>query len=75
VTITLSVSGEVPDTVGLTPVDANKLLQGYGYSVSRWDYTTSVGAGGKVVGTEPAAGSALAPGSSVSVTVNGTPPP
>jgi beta-lactam-binding protein with PASTA domain/tRNA A-37 threonylcarbamoyl transferase component Bud32 len=75
VTITLSVSGEVPDTVGLTPVDANKLLQGYGYSVSRWDYTTSVGAGGKVVGTEPPAGSALAPGSSVSVTVNGTPPP
>ncbi|MBV9056517.1 MAG: PASTA domain-containing protein, partial [Candidatus Eremiobacteraeota bacterium] len=30
---------------------------------------------GKVVGTDPAAGTSLAPGSSLSVTVNGTPPP
>lgn len=75
VTITLSVSGEVPDTVGMTPFDAIETLRAYGYSVSRWEYTTSLGAGGKVIGTEPPAGTQLAPGSSVSVTVNGPPPP
>ncbi|MBV8196533.1 MAG: Stk1 family PASTA domain-containing Ser/Thr kinase [Candidatus Eremiobacteraeota bacterium] len=75
VTITLSVNGEVPDTGGMTPTAAIAVLSSYGYSVSRWDYTTSVGAGGRVVGTEPGAGSALTPGSSVTVTVNGTPPP
>ncbi len=75
VTITLSVSGEVPDTVGLTREAATKLLHGYGYGVARFEYTTSVGADGKVVGTEPSAGTALAPESSVTVTVNGTPPP
>ena len=60
-TITLSVSGEVPDTVGMTPVDALKTLEAYGYAVSRWEYTTTVGAGGKVVGTVPGAGTALPP--------------
>ncbi len=75
VAITLSVSGEVPDTVGMTPVDAIKTLRSYGYHVAKWEYTTSVGAGGKVVQTDPIAGTALAPGSSVGVTVNGTPPP
>jgi serine/threonine-protein kinase len=75
VIVMLSVSGEVPDTVGMTPDDASRTLRGYGYSVARWEYTTTVGAGGKVVGTEPGAGTALAPGSSVKVTVNGTPPP
>ncbi len=75
VTITLSVSGEVPDTVGLSQFDAMKLLQEYGYSISHSEYTTSVGAGGKVVGTEPPAGTSVPPGSSVTLTVNGTPPP
>ena len=75
VTITLSVSGEVPDTVGLSQFDAMKLLQQYGYSISHAEYTTTVGAGGKVVGTQPPAGTTLAPGSSVTLTVNGTPPP
>jgi serine/threonine-protein kinase len=75
VTITLSVSGEVPDTVGLTPVEAIKLLRAYGYSPSRWEWMPNVGADGKVVGTDPIAGTALPPGSSVVVTVNGTPPP
>jgi eukaryotic-like serine/threonine-protein kinase len=75
VMITLSVSGEVPDTVGMTPEEALKTLRAYGYSVARWEYTTSLGAGGKVVGTQPDAGTSLSPGSSVSVTVNGTPPP
>jgi serine/threonine-protein kinase len=75
VMVMLSVSGEVPDTVGMTPDDASRTLRGYGYSVAGWEYTTTVGAGGKVIGTEPGAGTALAPGSSVKVTVNGTPPP
>ncbi|HMF27833.1 MAG TPA: PASTA domain-containing protein, partial [Candidatus Cybelea sp.] len=75
VIVMLSVSGEVPDTVGMTPVDAIKTLRAYGYSVAQWQYTTTVGAGGKVIGTQPTAGTALPPGSSVAVTVNGTPPP
>ena len=75
VIVMLSVSGEVPDTVGMTPADASKTLRGYGYSVASWEWTTAVGADGKVVGTKPGAGTALAPGSSVTVTVNGTPPP
>lgn len=75
VTITLSVSGEVPDTGGMTVADAIATLRAYGYSVARWEYTTSVGAGGKVIGTAPPPGTALAPGSAVTVTVNGTPPP
>jgi len=74
VTLMLSVSGEVPDTVGLSPDDAAKLLRSYGYNVAKKEYTTSLGAGGKVVGTEPEAGSALAPGSPVTLTINGTPP-
>jgi serine/threonine-protein kinase len=74
VTLMLSVSGEVPDTVGLSPDDAAKLLRSYGYTVAKKEYTTSLGAGGKAVATEPAAGSALAPGSSVTLTINGTPP-
>ncbi len=75
VIVMLSVSGEVPDTVGMTAEDAIKTLRAYGYSVARWQYTTNLGADGKVIGTEPSAGTALAPGSSVSVTINGTPPP
>jgi serine/threonine protein kinase len=75
VTITLSVSGQVPDTDGMTAEDAIRTLRSYGYSVAGWEYTTSVGAGGKVVGTVPGAGSTLAPGSAVTVTVNGTPRP
>jgi serine/threonine-protein kinase len=75
VTVTLSVSGEVPDTEGMTAQGALNALESYGYSVGKWQYTTSAGAGGKVIGTDPSAGTALAPGSSVTVIVNGTPPP
>ena len=75
VTLMLSVSGEVPDTVGMTPVDAIQTLHAYGYAPGAWEYTTAVGADGKVIGTRPGAGTPLAPGSSVTVTVNGTPPP
>lgn len=75
VAITLSVSGQVPDTDGMSKAEAIKTLSDDGYSVSKWEYTTSLGADGKVVGTDPPAGTTLAPGSSVAVTVNGTPPP
>jgi eukaryotic-like serine/threonine-protein kinase len=71
VTLTVSVSGEVPDTVGMTADTATRKLAAYGYSVSKIEYTTAVGAGGKVVGTVPEAGTDLAPGSSVTLTVNG----
>jgi eukaryotic-like serine/threonine-protein kinase len=75
VIVMVSVSGEVPDTEGMTPEDAITKLRAYGYSVKSWEYTNAVGAGGKVIGTDPTAGTQLTPGSSVSVTVNGTPHP
>ncbi|HEV3091240.1 MAG TPA: Stk1 family PASTA domain-containing Ser/Thr kinase [Candidatus Cybelea sp.] len=75
VAITLSVSGEVPDTDGMTREQAVKTLSDDGYQVAKWEYTTSLGTGGRVVGTYPAAGTSLAPGSSVTVTVNGAAPP
>ena len=71
VTITLSVSGEVPDTEGLPPDRAQAILAADGYSVARWQYTTALGEGGKVVGTEPQAGTDLAPGSSVTSSLTG----
>lgn len=74
VMLMLSVSGEVPDTEGLAPDAAAKTLQAYGYSVGRREYTTTVGADGKVVGTDPGAGTRLAPGSPVTLTINGSPP-
>ncbi|HEX3368809.1 MAG TPA: Stk1 family PASTA domain-containing Ser/Thr kinase [Candidatus Cybelea sp.] len=75
ITITLSVSGQVPDTDGMTPAKAYDTLSAFGYQVSKREYTTSVGADGKVVGTTPPVGTPLAPGSSVTITINGTPPP
>jgi beta-lactam-binding protein with PASTA domain len=72
VTVTVSVSGEVPDTVGMTADTAMRRLAAYGYTVGKIEYTTAVGAGGKVVGTVPEAGTDLAPGSAVTLTVNGS---
>ncbi|HET9029167.1 MAG TPA: PASTA domain-containing protein, partial [Candidatus Aquilonibacter sp.] len=71
VSITLSVNGEVPDTVGLTVQDATALLQKYGYRVGSMQYTSTEGADGKVVRTDPSAGTNLAPGSAVTLVVNG----
>ncbi|MBV8149126.1 MAG: PASTA domain-containing protein, partial [Candidatus Eremiobacteraeota bacterium] len=45
----------------------------YGYVVGRTAYTTT-GAGGRVVGTIPEVGTGLAPGSSLTLVVNGAPP-
>ncbi|MBV8245533.1 MAG: Stk1 family PASTA domain-containing Ser/Thr kinase [Candidatus Eremiobacteraeota bacterium] len=69
VTITLSVSGEVPDTNGLSIQDAKDRLASYGYSVGNVAYTQE-GAGGRVVRTEPEAGTALRAGESVTLYVN-----
>jgi eukaryotic-like serine/threonine-protein kinase len=73
ISITLSVSGEVPDTEGMTFSDAQDKLASYGYSIGEVQYTTSQGAGGRVIGTDPEAGTNLPPGSTVTLVVNGTP--
>jgi serine/threonine-protein kinase len=74
VILTLSVLGEVPDTEGMTPENAVAALKAAGYGVGQTQYTTTTGAGGKVVGTEPTVGTTLNPGSQVTLIVNGTPP-
>jgi serine/threonine-protein kinase len=70
VTITLSTNGEVPDTNGMAVQDAQALLLSYGYRVTQTEVTTE-GANGKVVGTDPPAGTNLAPGSALTLIVNG----
>ena len=72
VTITLAVPGAVPDTEGMTVADATATLIRAGYSVGRTEYTSKVGAGGRVVGTDPEVGTTLPPGSPVTLVVNGT---
>ncbi|MGH7737011.1 MAG: Stk1 family PASTA domain-containing Ser/Thr kinase [Candidatus Tyrphobacter sp.] len=72
VAITLSVPGEVPDTDGLTIAQARDALQAAGYSISTMRYTSEQGAGGRVIGTDPLAGTNLAPGGSVVLVVNGS---
>jgi len=74
VAITLSVPGEVPDTEGMSVADARATLAAAGYAVGLVRYTTSQGAGGRVVGTQPEAGTNLPPGSAVTLIVNGPPP-
>jgi serine/threonine-protein kinase len=73
VTITLSVPGQIPDTDGMTPAAAQATLLAAGYSVGKTQYTSSAGQGGKVIGTDPAVGTDLPPGSSVTLIVNGPP--
>jgi len=70
VAITLSVPGEVPDTDGLSIQQARAALEAAGYSVSSLRYTADEGAGGRVIGTDPIAGTTLSPGSSVVLVVN-----
>ncbi|HUA09777.1 MAG TPA: Stk1 family PASTA domain-containing Ser/Thr kinase [Candidatus Acidoferrales bacterium] len=72
VTLTLSVNGEVPDTEGESPAQAQDTLASYGYQVGKIEYTTSEGADGNVIRTDPEAGTNLSPGSPVTLVVNGT---
>jgi len=74
VTLTLSVNGEVPDTEGETLQQAQDTLASYGYQVGKIQYTTTEGANGNVVRTDPMAGSNVTPGSPVTIIVNGTGP-
>ena len=71
--ITLSVSGEIPDTNGMTLDQAKAELANYGYTIGNVTPTTE-GSGGNVVRTEPEAGTELAPGSSVNIYVNNAHP-
>ncbi len=73
VTVAVSVPGEVPDTNGMTIVQATATLQAAGYTVGKTLYT-SQGADGNVVRTDPAVGTTLAPGSTVDLLVNNGPP-
>ncbi len=74
VAITLSVPGEVPDTDGMGVDQARAVLQAAGYSIASIRYMTQQGAGGRVIGTAPIAGTALPPGSSLILIVNGSQP-
>jgi serine/threonine-protein kinase len=74
ITVTLAVPGEVPDTEGLSVDAARAALAQAGYGVGKLAYTTTAGAGGRVVGTDPTAGTGLPPGSAVTLIVNGTEP-
>ncbi len=74
VTLTLSVNGEVPDTEGESLAQAQDTLASYGYQVAKVTYTTTEGANGNVVRTDPMAGTNLPPGSAVTIIVNGTGP-
>lgn len=73
VTLTLSVNGEVPDTEGETLPAAQAALEADGYRVGTIRYTTTEGSNGNVVGTDPQVGTTLAPGSAVTLIVNGAP--
>ncbi|MDQ6823554.1 MAG: PASTA domain-containing protein, partial [Candidatus Eremiobacteraeota bacterium] len=67
--LVLSVPGEVPDTQGLSVDDARVRLRAAGYDVGNVTYT-SEGAEGKVVRTEPEAGTQKRPGEVVNLIVN-----
>lgn len=65
----LSVTGYVPDTSGMTLDEAKKTLLDYGYTLGNVTPTPE-GADGKVVRTEPEAGTKLTNGEAVSIYVN-----
>jgi len=71
-TLTLAVSGEVPDTVGESIDQARMTLAADGYPNPQITYTTIEGSNGNVARTDPMAGTALQPGTSVTLVVNGS---
>ncbi len=73
VTLNLAVPGEVPDTQNMNLQDAEDTLAAAGYSVGNVAYTTD-GNPGKVVRTEPEAGTKSTPGASVTIYLNGIAP-
>ena len=73
VTITLSVPGEIPDVNGMSLDDAKNTLAAAGYAVGNVAITKE-GSDGRVVRTEPEAGTAKRPGEAVTIYVNSAPP-
>ena len=70
-TLTVSVSGEIPDVVNLSVVEAESTLQAAGYPTFTIRHTTLEGANGRAVRTEPDAGSTVAPTTPITLIVNG----
>ena len=58
----------------MTIDQARTTLESDGYVATRIQYTTIEGSNGNVVRTDPEAGTELAPGSSLTLIVNGTHP-
>ena len=69
VSITVSVPGEVPDTEGMDLQSAENTLLNNGYTLGNIT-PTAEGADGKVVRTEPEAGTKLNPGTPVNIYIN-----
>ena len=70
VTIDVAVPGIVPDVAGKSTSDAAITLQNAGYKIGNSSYVQE-GADGTIARTEPVAGSALRPGETVTLFVNG----
>jgi serine/threonine-protein kinase len=66
VTLTVAVSGTVPDVAGMSLADAKAALAAAGYALANVA-VTSDGAAGKVVRTDPPANTALQPGAMVTI--------
>jgi serine/threonine-protein kinase len=73
VSLDVAVPGAIPDVAGKSPADATILLQNSGYRVGNTAYVQE-GAFGTVSRTEPASGTSLRPGETVTLYVNGTSP-
>jgi beta-lactam-binding protein with PASTA domain len=71
VNLDVAVPGTIPDVAGKSPADAATLLQDSGYKIGNRAYVQE-GAEGTVARTEPVAGTALHPGETVTLYVNGT---
>jgi serine/threonine-protein kinase len=69
VTLTIAVSGIVPDVTGMGLDQARTTLQNAGYTVGNVAYTQR-GVEGRVASTEPQAGSTLEPGEAVTIYYN-----
>jgi serine/threonine protein kinase/beta-lactam-binding protein with PASTA domain len=73
ITLDVAVPGAIPDVAGKSPGDATIVLENSGYKVGNTAYVQE-GADGTVSRTEPSAGTALRPGETVMLYVNGTSP-
>ncbi len=70
VTLDVAVPGVVPEVAGKAAADAQTLLQNAGYKIGNTSYVQE-GPDGTVARTEPVAGSALRPGETVMLYLNG----